>query len=194
MNGWHTSIEKLLSEIASEALVREKLHRSSHYRYKRLLHCFQLPLITVSAINAAAQFLSKSFPQYESTIITCTGSTSVFVSVVTAIMSYLKIGENAANHAKAQSEWSSLYNSIRAQLMLSPTLRTEGSEFLQKIRADFKQLTEFSPLPSQKSITTVKKAIEKSRHPNFKVPATMNGFSGIDVYHDGDSDFEENSV
>lgn len=194
-NGWHASIEALLSEIASEALVREKLHRNCHYRYKKMLNWFQLPLIAISAINAAAQFLSKSFPRYEKGIITATGSTSVLVSILTAAMSYLKVGEMSANHAKSQSEWNSLYNGIRTQLTLAPHLRMEGSEFLQKVRADYKQLMEFSPLPGRGAIKRVKRAIKKSQHPDFTVPPTMNGFGGITIYREGDDDeFEENTA
>ena len=192
-NGWHGSVETLCAEIASEALVREKLHRSSYYRYKRLLNCFQLPLIAVSAINAAFQFLSKNYPKYEDTIITFTGATSVLVSIMTSVQSFLKIGENSATHAKAHTEWASLYNCIRSQLVLAPSLRTEGSEFLQQIKADFKQLTEFSPLPGKDAVAQVKKAIESSKHPDFRVPATLNGFSAIDVYNE-ESSYDENSV
>ena len=154
---------------------------------------FQLPLIAISACNASAQFLSKSYEEYENTIITATGCTSVFVSILTAIMSYLKIGELSSTHSKAQSEWSTLYNKIRSQLMLTRELRMDGQEFLKQVKSEFKQLVEFSPLPSKSSINKVKKAIQTSRHPDFPVPPTLNGFSGIRVWDD-EASFEENSV
>ena len=128
-NGWHPSIEALLSEISSEAIVREKLHRTAHYKYKSMLNWFQLPLIAISACNASAQFLSKSYPDYENAIITATGSTSVFVSIITAVMSYLKVGQLSSTHSKAQSEWSTLYNTIRAQLMLARELRMNAVSY-----------------------------------------------------------------
>ena len=187
MNGWHRSVETYLQEIAGEALVREKVHRASHYRYKRLLNWFQVPLIAISAVNGAVQLLSKNYPTLEDTLITATASTSVFVSILSAVSAFLKIGENTSTHAKCQSEWASLYNNIRCQLMLSPDLRTEGSEFLQQVKADFKQLVEFSPLPSASAIARVKRDIATSKHPDFCVPATLNGFSSIRVYSRDDS-------
>ena len=108
-------------------------------------------------------------------------------------MSYLKVGQLSSTHSKAQSEWSTLYNTIRSQLMLARELRMNGEEFLKQIRAEFKQLVEFSPLPSKSSIKKVKKAIRTSGHPDFPVPPTLNGFSGIRVWND-DDEFEENSV
>ena len=192
-NNWHRSIEKLLEKYCSEATVREKIHRNSYYKYKKMLTWFQIPLISISAINAAMQFLSKSFPVYESTIITVTGSTSVFVSILTAVSTYLKLGENAANHSKAQSEWLNFYNTIRYQLVLAPNLRMDGQEFLANVKTEYEKLFEFSPIPDKAHITAVKKSIKKSVHPDFVVPMYLNGFSGVDTYREEDS-FEDNSI
>ena len=182
-NNWHHSIEKLCEKYCSEATIREKIHRTAHWRYKKMLTWFQLPLITISATNAAAQFLSKSYPAYESTIITATGSTSVFVSILTAVASYLKLGENASTHSKAQGEWLSFYNNIRYQLVLAPELRADGLEFLKHVRTEYEKLFEFSPMPSRKGVRQVKRALKREA-PNARwhTPVYLNGFSGVDTY------------
>jgi len=89
---WHDSIELLLKKYADEAQVNECMNRESFFYYKRMLTCFQLPIIVMSAVSGSFQFLSKSYPDYENLIVTCTASTSILVSIVSAVMSYLKLG------------------------------------------------------------------------------------------------------
>ena len=192
INNWDRSIESLLEKYCSEAVVREKLHRAAYYTYKRKLTWFQLPLICISAVNGAMQFLSKSYPKYENAIITSTGSTSIIVAVLTSVMSFLKLGEGAANHQKSQLEWLNFFNAIRAQLVLKPELRMDGLEFLADVKNRYLALFEFSPIPSKHNIARVKRAIKNGHHDkSFHVPMYMNGLAGVETYEES---FEDNSI
>ena len=95
---WTTPLEQLLSKYCDEAQVRHSLHRKAYYSYKKLLSCFQIPLICGSMLSGSLQFLSKSFPDIEHHIVTGTASLSILVSIGGAIMSYLKLNVSVKDH------------------------------------------------------------------------------------------------
>ena len=131
---WHESVEQLLQKYCDESQVREALHRQAYYKYKRQLTCFQLPIIILSAISGSMQFLSKSFPTVESHIVTATGGLSILVSIISSVMTYLKLGERHQANMHAQMQWQSFYNSIKHELSLAPALRADPHEFEQFAR------------------------------------------------------------
>ena len=143
---WHDSVEKLLQRYCDESQIREALHRRAYYYYKKTLSWFQLPIIIMSAVSSSFQFISKSYPLYESTIITCTASISITVSIVSAVMTYLKLGENQAKNETAQVQWQNFYNTVAHQLNLSRELREDSDEFLDKMKSEYDQLFKISPI------------------------------------------------
>ena len=197
MADWHDSIEQLLATYSDESMVRESLHRKAYYRYKKRLTCFQLPIICLSAIGGAAQFLSKSYPHIEGTIVTCTASTSILVSIVSAIMAYLKLGDLKTKHEVAQVAWQNFFNSIKHELSLSRELRSDANEFLQTVKAGYDRLFEISPICDQSQLSEVKKKVRKGGARDFRVPTYLNGFQHTAVYGQAEPDgpeFEDNTV
>lgn len=194
-NNWHPSIENLLKKYCEESMIRESLHRNSYYESSRLLTYFQLPIIIISAINGSLQFLSKNLsPAAESLVITVTGSTSILVSIITSIMTYLKLGQSTAQHCKARIEWLNFYNHIRYQLSLAPKLRMDGQLFLADIKSTYEKLFEISPICKKTMIHRIKNKIKNKN--NFNIPTYLNGFSAVEIYETESSktSYEENTV
>ena len=193
---WHESVERLLQKYCDEAQVREALHRKAYYWYKRSLTCFQLPIIIMSALSASMQFLSKSFPEYESTIITCTGSVSITVSVVSAVMTYLKLGEQKTKNELSQVAWQNFYNTVSHELNLARELRQDPEAFLEEVKKNYDRLFEISPICNRGFILDIRKRVLKSATPEFQVPVYLNGFNHTHVWQSGgmDAEFEDNSL
>ena len=179
---WHESIEKLLQKYCDESQIREALHRRAFYYYRRTLSWFQLPIIIMSAVSGSMQFLSKSFPRYENAIVTGTASISISVSIISAVMTYLKLGEAQSKNEVAQIAWQNFYNTVSHQLNLARELREEPNEFLQKMKTDYDRLFEISPICSRKFIVAVKKRVRKHATDRFQVPPYMNGFKHTNVW------------
>jgi len=188
---WHASVENLLSKYCDESQIRENLHRQAYYHFKRTLSWFQLPIIILSAASGSLQFLSKSFPAYESGIVTGTATISISVSIISAIMTYLKLGEQQTKNEVAQIAWQDFYNRISHQLNLARELRDEPTEFLQKIKTDRDRLFEISPICSSKFILKVKKRVLKHATDEFQVPPYMNGFKHTRVWREGNEEDDE---
>ena len=191
---WSNSVEELLARYADEAQCREALHRKSYYHYKKILTCFQLPIIVGSALSGSLQFLSKSFPQFENHVITGTASLSIVVSLLSAVMSFLKIGENMTKNSISLGEWQNFYNALAHQLALSREEREEPEKFIEWAKTTYDRLQEISPVISQKFITKTKKKILKSGNELFQVPNYLNGVSHTKIFRDDDEGFEDNSV
>ena len=92
---WHPSQEELLRKVADESKIRENLHRESLYFYSRWENYLSLPVILLSAISGSLQFMSSSQTDKATAqiIITSTGTISVFVSILSAVNSFLKFAE-----------------------------------------------------------------------------------------------------
>ena len=194
MENWSNSLEELLAKYADEAQCRQSLHRKSYYHFKKILNFFQLPIIIFSAASGSLQFLSKSFNALENYIITGTASLSIIVSLLSAVMSFLKIGENMTKNSISLGEWQNFYNTLSHQLALSREERQEPEKFIEWVKTTYDRLQEISPVVSQKIITSTKKKIRKNGNEEFRVPNYLNGVCHTKIYHEPDDEFEDNSV
>ena len=188
---WHQSVERLLQKYCDESQVREALHRRAYYWYKKTLTWFQLPIIILSAVSGSMQFLSKSFPEYESHIVTGTASLSITVSIISAVMTYLKLGESKTKNEVSQVAWQSFYNTVSHELNLARPLRQDPVEFVKKIKSDYDRLFEISPICSHRFIQAVKKKVRSNATGEFQIPTYLNGFSHTQVWDDAAS-YDEN--
>ena len=194
---WSDALESLLAKYCDESQVREALHRKAYYSYKKLLSWFQIPLIIGSALSGSLQFLSKSFPEIEGHLITGTASLSIVVSVVSAIMSYLKLGETMSKNEISLVEWQNFHNTLQHQLSLPRRDRLEPEEFMKWVKSQYDRLFEISPVCNQKFITATKKKIRKIGSTKFQIPNYLNGFEHATIWReapDDDEKFEDNSV
>ena len=121
-----------------------------------------MPIIILSAASGSVQFLSKSFPAVEGLIVTCTASVSICVSIITAIMTYLKLGENKSKNEISAVAWQGFYNNICHQLNLARHLREESDTFLADVKQSYDRLFEISPICNRGFISQVKKSVRKN--------------------------------
>ena len=193
---YHKSIEKLLARYCDEAQVRESLHRSAYHHYKRKLTCMQLPIICLSALSGSVQLLSNTFIGYEAHIVTGTAFLSIGVSIMSACLSYLKLGELKSKHEVSQVAWQNFHNSLVHQLNLAPPFREDPIDFIQDVKTTYNRLFEISPILNRDFMQNIRKRVTASATNKFIIPSYMNGFHHAVVWRGSSdsSDFEDNSV
>jgi hypothetical protein len=191
---WDESVERLLQKYCDEAQTREALHRRSYYSYKKLTTCFNLPIIVLSALSGSFQFLSKGYPAIEQYIVTGTASLSILTAIISAVSSYLKLGESKSKHEQSANAWLLFHNELKHQLSLRRDLRQDPMEFLQTCKTQYDRLFELSPICSSGMIKAIKKKIKDNATAAFETPTYMNGFRHTGVYRVQDDSYEENSV
>jgi hypothetical protein len=147
-----------------------------------------------SALSGSLQFLSKSFDGIENTLITCTASLSIIVSLLSAVMSFLKIGESMTKNEIALTEWGNFHDSVQHQLALRRQDRLDPAEFLDWVKQQQKRLFEISPVCNEKFIRQTKKKIRKVASDKFKVPHYLNGYEHAKIWKEpvDDDEFEDN--
>ena len=191
---WDASVERLLQKYCDEAQTREALHRASYYSYKKLTTCFNLPVIVLSCLSGSFQFLSKGYPEIEQHIVTGTASLSILTAIISAVGSYLKLGESTNKHEQSANAWLLFNNEVKHQLSLRRDRRQDADEFLQECKTQYDRLFELSPICSNSHIKAIKKQIAANATEEFVVPTYLNGFRHSEVYRVPDDDFEDNSV
>ena len=192
---WDESIEGLLQKYCDEAQTREALHRRSYYSYKKLTTCFSLPVIVLSALSGSFQFLSKGYPSIEQYIVTGTASLSILTAIISAVASYLKLGESMSKHEQSANAWLLFHNELKHQLSLRRDKRQDADEFLQNCKTQYDRLFELSPICSSVIISRIKKNIVAHATDEFVSPTYLNGFRHTEVYRvPEDDDYEDNSV
>jgi hypothetical protein len=190
---WDRSVEQLLQKYCDESQTREALHRRSYYHYKKLTSCFNLPIIVLSALSGSFQFLSKGYPSVEQYIVTATASVSILTAVLSAVASYLNIGESKSKHEQSANAWLLFHNELKHQLGLRRDRRQDADEFLQTVKTQYDRLFELSPICSSSMIGTIKKKIAASATPSFVTPTYLNGFKHTEVYGTRESEsYEDN--
>ena len=191
-NNWHTSTERLLQRYGDESSLRESLHRKSFYAYKTRLSYFALPVIVLSVLSGSVQFMSKSYPAVENILVTCTGSVSILTAILSAVQSYLKLGESMSKHEAAEIAWQGLHNRIKHQLSLARKLREDAVKFLEQIQQEYSRLFELSPILDQEFISQVKASLRKKASPDLNIPNYLNGFAHTQVFDEW-KDCQDNS-
>lgn len=191
---WDASVEQLLQKYCDEAQTREALHRRSYYRFSRLTTCFNLPVIVLSCLSGSLQFLSKGYPKIEQHLVTGTASLSILTAIISAVASYLKLGEATSKHEQSANAWLLFHNEVKHQLCLHRSKRQDALEFLANCKSQYDRLFELSPICSSGMISAIKKNIAKNATDQFVTPTYLNGFRHTEVYRTEDDEFEENSV
>jgi hypothetical protein len=156
--------------------------------------CFNLPVIVFSCLSGSFQFLSAGYPTIEQHIVTCTASLSILTAIISAVSSYLKLGESTNKHEQSSNAWLLFHNEVKHQLSLRRDKRQDAEEFLQNCKTQYDRLFELSPICSSTMISRIKKKISANATKQFVTPTYLNGFRHTEVYRVPDDDYEENSV
>ena len=138
--------------------------------------------------------MSKGYPEIEQHIVTATASLSILTAIISAVASYLKLGESTSKHEQSANAWLLFHNEVKHQLSLHRDKRQDANEFLKDCKTQYDRMFELSPICSSDMITAIKKKIKANATDQFVTPTYLNGFRHTEVYRAEDDSYEENSV
>jgi len=159
---YSTSLEKLIKCKAEECEILSQLHLISHKNYKNAETYYNIPIIGITATLGFVSALNIDF-SYINIII---GGSSLVVSLLKSIYSYLQIGQKSENHRVASIQYHQISNEIRIELSLSRDIRQPANYLLNLIKIKMKNLQEVSGFIPEIAVTEYLQKYEMD--PNFR--------------------------
>jgi hypothetical protein len=139
---YNPEFEQLLKENGDHAQVYSILHQMSFIKYKRTFDMCNIPLIVLTAVIGFITGIGLNY-EYIGIIL---GASSVFVSIIKSIVSYLKLSERSENHRICSLQFGQISNEIKIELSLRREQRQPAKILLDVIKVKFKNLMEVAQL------------------------------------------------
>ena len=139
---YNPEFEQLLKENGDHAQVYSILHQMAHIKYKHMYDMFNIPLIIMSAVIGFITGIGIKY-EYSSIIL---GGSSVFVSIIKSIVSYMKLSERSENHRICSLQFGQISNEIKTELSLRRNQRQPAKILLDMVKVKYKNLMEVAQL------------------------------------------------
>jgi hypothetical protein len=139
---YNSEFEQLLKENGEHSQVYSILHQMSYIKYKYRFDMLNIPSIILTAIIG---FMTGIGINYAHTGVIL-GASSVFVSIMKSITSYMKLNERSENHRICSLQFAQISNEIKIELSLRRKQRQPAKILLDVIKVKFKNLMEVAHL------------------------------------------------
>ena len=139
---YNSEFEQLLKENGEHSQVYSILHQMSYIKYKYRFDMLNIPSIILTAIIG---FMTGIGINYVHTGVIL-GASSVFVSIMKSITSYMKLNERSENHRICSLQFAQISNEIKIELSLRRKQRQPAKILLDVIKVKFKNLMEVAHL------------------------------------------------
>jgi len=119
MNKWLPEEEVYLQDISKVCQELSTKFKRYHDLYRERQAKFKIPAIIISSITGIISFGTSNFPpEYSNYVSIGVGVSSLFIALLNAIESYMKIGENMSGCIQASMSFQKLKESIDVELSL----------------------------------------------------------------------------
>lgn len=173
--------EQLLKENGDHAQVYSILHQMSYIKYKQRFDLFNIPLIIMTAVIGFITGINLSY-QHISIIL---GASSVFVSIMKSIVSYLKLSERSENHRICALQFGQISNEIKIELSLRREQRQPAKIMLDIVKVKFKNLMEVAQLLDNDVVTKFRNKYmqdeSKYKESGVSFPPVFSEIPGIKI-------------
>ena len=139
---YNSEFEQLLKENGEHSQVYSILHQMSYIKYKYRFDMLNIPSIILTAVIGFITGIGINYA-YTGIIL---GASSVFVSIMKSITSYMKLNERSENHRICSLQFSQISNEIKIELSLRRKQRQPAKILLDVIKVKFKNLMEVAHL------------------------------------------------
>jgi hypothetical protein len=139
---YNSEFEQLLKENGEHSQVYSILHQMSYIKYKHRFDMLNIPSIILTAVIGFITGIGINYP-YTGIIL---GASSVFVSIMKSITSYMKLNERSENHRICSLQFAQISNEIKIELSLRRKQRQPAKILLDVIKVKFKNLMEVAQL------------------------------------------------
>jgi hypothetical protein len=177
---YNSEFEQLLKENGEHSQVYSILHQMSYIKYKYLFDALNIPSIILTAVIGFITGIGISYP-YTGIIL---GASSVFVSIMKSITSYMKLNERSENHRICSLQFGQISNEIKIELSLRRKQRQPAKILLDVIKVKFKNLMEVAQLIDNDIIQKFRDKYLRSAEYNessVSLPPVFSNIPGIKI-------------
>ena len=177
---YNSEFEQLLKENGEHSQVYSILHQMSYIKYKYRFDMLNIPSIILTAIIGFMTGIGINYP-YTGIIL---GASSVFVSIMKSITSYMKLNERSENHRICSLQFAQISNEIKIELSLRRKQRQPAKILLDVIKVKFKNLMEVAQLIDNDIIQKFRdKYLRNSEYneSNVSLPPVFSNIPGIKI-------------
>jgi hypothetical protein len=147
MNKWLPEEEVYLQDISKVCQELSTKFKRYHDLYRERQAKFKIPAIIISSITGIISFGTSNFPpEYSNYVSIGVGVSSLFIALLNAIESYMKIGENMSGCIQASMSFQKLKESIDVELSLPKEDRSgQGIIFLRECYSKYEKIWDLAP-------------------------------------------------
>lgn len=177
---YNSEFEQLLKENGEHSQVYSILHQMSYIKYKYRFDMLNIPSIILTAVIGFITGIGINYP-YTGIIL---GASSVFVSIMKSITSYMKLNERSENHRICSLQFAQISNEIKIELSLRRKQRQPAKILLDVIKVKFKNLMEVAQLLDNDIIQQFRDKYLMNQHYNesdISLPPVFSNIPGIKI-------------
>jgi len=158
-NSWNDNTEELLDNIRKNCIVLEDYHRQYHFRIKKIIIWFKLPIIVMSSLNAIASVAFQNYIE-QNYISAFNCGLSFVIGTLTSVSLYLRIEDRLEASLSSSKEYHKISLEIYKMLSLKKADRsTDADQFLNDVYNNYIKLFEKSNLLQNEFTDNLKKDI-----------------------------------
>lgn len=183
---YNPEFEQLLKENGDHAQVYSILHQMAYIKYKHRFDWLNIPLIVMTAVIGFVTGIGLTY-EHMGIIL---GASSVFVSIMKSIISYMKLSERSENHRICSLQFGQISNELKIELSLRREQRQPAKILLDVIKVKFKNLLEVAQLIDYDVIHRFREKYLTDYDPHqISLPPVFENIPGIKILG-GDDDEE----
>jgi len=158
-NSWNDNTEELLDNIRKNCIILEDYHRQYHFRIKKIIIWFKLPIIVMSSLNAIASVAFQNYIE-QNYISAFNCGLSFVIGTLTSVSLYLRIEDRLEASLSSSKEYQKISLEIYKILSLKKAYRsTDADQFLNDVYNNYIKLFEKSNLLQNEFTDNLKKDI-----------------------------------
>jgi len=144
---WPTEEENYLKNLAAVSEMLSKRYRRKFEKKKKEQARFRIPSIVIGSISGVASFGTSTFPlSVQPSISIAVGCSAIFIAILNAIESYMKIGEIMGASLHASNNFHKLADDIIVELSVPPEHRSSQSIiFVRDVYASYQKYIDLAP-------------------------------------------------
>lgn len=143
ISDWTPAVENELMRWSNNSKINKELHSDCHSYYKRHYQWLSIPVIVLSTIAGAANFIVNTLlttEQDKTYANVSIGIVNLCVGVLSTLMNFFKLAEKEQLHKKSAEDYENISTLIDAKLGLQQSERGDAREFYNLISKEYTRL------------------------------------------------------
>jgi hypothetical protein len=190
---WNSNIEDILKDIEESCKKYKWSSLSIAEKYSQIYNSLMYIVIFIGPISGILSTVSVSNPDHSNAINIFITIFSFISGVLSAIIKYSKLEQNASLQQSIAVKYASLEGNIRRQLSLSKQDRVNPGEYLEWVSTSFDELFASVPVILDNETVKVNNSIKQKQDENDKSQTVIEVIQkpvDINAFSDGKMKYE----